>query len=173
MRLGHSPDFEFPSVAILPWLCRKRRKAIFTDPPSNITVSNITVYPAVNHHLQLALASLMRIRMPDFSVFFFKFVEKNISWSFLFSTHFLTMSFFYNFVCCTFLLHWQILYIDIKYIFVQLTILQLSLVKSLNHTNAIHNFKWVKITHSCLIFETKHFQFSLIEHQFVSQRRHW
>ena len=29
-RVGHSPDFERPSVAILPWLCRKRRKAIFT-----------------------------------------------------------------------------------------------------------------------------------------------
>ena len=29
-RVGHSPDFGLPSVAILPWLRRKRRKAIFT-----------------------------------------------------------------------------------------------------------------------------------------------
>ena len=28
-RVGHSPGFGLPSVAILPWLCRKRRKAIF------------------------------------------------------------------------------------------------------------------------------------------------
>ena len=30
IRVGHSPSFGLPSVAILPWLCRKRRKAIFT-----------------------------------------------------------------------------------------------------------------------------------------------
>ena len=29
IRVGHSPGFGLPSVAILPWLCRKRRKAIF------------------------------------------------------------------------------------------------------------------------------------------------
>ena len=28
--VGHSPDFALPSVAILPSLCRKRRKALFT-----------------------------------------------------------------------------------------------------------------------------------------------
>ena len=28
IRVGHSPGFGLPSVAILPWLCRKRRKAI-------------------------------------------------------------------------------------------------------------------------------------------------
>ena len=28
-REGHSPGFGLPSVTILPWLCRKRRKAIF------------------------------------------------------------------------------------------------------------------------------------------------
>ena len=28
-RVGHCPDFGLPSVAILPWLCRKRRKAVF------------------------------------------------------------------------------------------------------------------------------------------------
>ena len=28
-RVGHSPDFGLPFVTILPWLCRKRRKAIF------------------------------------------------------------------------------------------------------------------------------------------------
>ena len=27
--VGHSPDFVLPSVAILPWLCQKRRKTIF------------------------------------------------------------------------------------------------------------------------------------------------
>ena len=30
IRVGHRPDFRLPSVATLPWLCRKRRKAIFT-----------------------------------------------------------------------------------------------------------------------------------------------
>ena len=30
IREGHNPDFGLPSVAILPWLCRMRRKAIFT-----------------------------------------------------------------------------------------------------------------------------------------------
>ena len=30
IRVGHSPLFGLPSVAILPWLCRKRRKTIFT-----------------------------------------------------------------------------------------------------------------------------------------------
>ena len=30
IRVGHSSDFGLPSVAILPWLCRKRRKVIFT-----------------------------------------------------------------------------------------------------------------------------------------------
>ena len=30
IRVGHSPDFGLPSVAILPWLCRKRCKTIFT-----------------------------------------------------------------------------------------------------------------------------------------------
>ena len=30
IRLGHSPGFGFPSVAILPLLCRMRRKAIVT-----------------------------------------------------------------------------------------------------------------------------------------------
>ena len=30
IKVRHSPDFRLPSVAILPWLCRKRRKAIFT-----------------------------------------------------------------------------------------------------------------------------------------------
>ena len=30
IRVGHSLDFVLPSVAILSWLCRKRRKAIFT-----------------------------------------------------------------------------------------------------------------------------------------------
>ena len=29
IRVGYSPGFGLPSVAILPWLCRKRRKAIF------------------------------------------------------------------------------------------------------------------------------------------------
>ena len=29
IRAGNSPGFGLPSVAILPWLCRKRRKAIF------------------------------------------------------------------------------------------------------------------------------------------------
>ena len=29
IRVGHSPGFRLPSVVILPWLCRKRRKAIF------------------------------------------------------------------------------------------------------------------------------------------------
>ena len=29
IRVGHSPGFGLLSVAILPWLCRKRRKAIF------------------------------------------------------------------------------------------------------------------------------------------------
>ena len=29
IRVGHSPGFGLPSVAILPWLCRKWRKAIF------------------------------------------------------------------------------------------------------------------------------------------------
>ena len=29
IRVGHSPGFGLPSVAILPWLCRKRRKTIF------------------------------------------------------------------------------------------------------------------------------------------------
>ena len=29
IRVGHSTGFRLPSVAILPWLCRKRRKAIF------------------------------------------------------------------------------------------------------------------------------------------------
>ena len=28
--IGHSSDFGLPCVAILPWLCRQRRKAIFT-----------------------------------------------------------------------------------------------------------------------------------------------
>ena len=28
IRVGHSPGFGFPAVAILPWLCRKRRKTI-------------------------------------------------------------------------------------------------------------------------------------------------
>ena len=28
--VGNSPDFRLPSVALLAWLCRKRRKAIFT-----------------------------------------------------------------------------------------------------------------------------------------------
>ena len=40
IRVGHSPDFGLPSVAILPWLCRKRREAIFTYSPQvhdNIT----------------------------------------------------------------------------------------------------------------------------------------
>ena len=30
VRIGHIPGFGLPSVAILPWLYRKRRKAIFT-----------------------------------------------------------------------------------------------------------------------------------------------
>ena len=30
IRVGHSPGSGLPSVAILPWLCRKRGKAIFT-----------------------------------------------------------------------------------------------------------------------------------------------
>ena len=29
IRVGHRPGFRLPSVAISPWLCRKRRKAIF------------------------------------------------------------------------------------------------------------------------------------------------
>ena len=29
-RVGHIPDFGFPSVSMLPWLCRKWHKAIFT-----------------------------------------------------------------------------------------------------------------------------------------------
>ena len=29
IRVGHSPGFGLPSVAILPWLCRKRHKATF------------------------------------------------------------------------------------------------------------------------------------------------
>ena len=32
IRVGQSPDFGLPTVAILPWSCRKRRKAIFTHP---------------------------------------------------------------------------------------------------------------------------------------------
>ena len=31
IRVGHSPGFGLPSFAILPWLCGKRLKAIFTD----------------------------------------------------------------------------------------------------------------------------------------------
>ena len=30
IRVRYCPDFGLPSVAIFPWLCRKRRKAIFT-----------------------------------------------------------------------------------------------------------------------------------------------
>ena len=30
IRVGHSPDFGLPPVSILSWLCKKRRKAIFT-----------------------------------------------------------------------------------------------------------------------------------------------
>ena len=30
IRVGHRPDFLLPFVAILPWFCRERRKAIFT-----------------------------------------------------------------------------------------------------------------------------------------------
>ena len=30
IRVGHSLDFGLPFVVIMPWLCRKRRKAIFT-----------------------------------------------------------------------------------------------------------------------------------------------
>ena len=29
IRVGHSPGFRLPSVAVLPWFCRKRSKAIF------------------------------------------------------------------------------------------------------------------------------------------------
>ena len=37
-RVGHSPNFELSSVAIFPWLCRKRRKAIWrTSVQYNIT----------------------------------------------------------------------------------------------------------------------------------------
>ena len=31
IRVGHSHDIGLPSVAILPWLCRKRHKTIFTQ----------------------------------------------------------------------------------------------------------------------------------------------
>ena len=30
IRVGHCPGFGLPSLALLPWLCRKRREAIFT-----------------------------------------------------------------------------------------------------------------------------------------------
>ena len=36
IRVGHSPSFGLPSVAILPWLCRKRRKTIFTHLPWSV-----------------------------------------------------------------------------------------------------------------------------------------
>ena len=32
IRVGHSPNFGLPIVAILPCLCRKRRKAIYIHP---------------------------------------------------------------------------------------------------------------------------------------------
>ena len=35
IRVGHSPGFGLPSVAILPWVCRKRRGTIFTHLPAD------------------------------------------------------------------------------------------------------------------------------------------
>ena len=38
--VGNRPGFELPSVAILPWLCRKRRKALFTHSILQIQQTN-------------------------------------------------------------------------------------------------------------------------------------
>ena len=40
--VGHSADFGFPSVVILPWLCRKRCKVIFTH---TVYVCNVCISP--------------------------------------------------------------------------------------------------------------------------------
>ena len=50
IRVRHSPGFRLPSVAKFPWLCRKRRKAIFTD--YSATTSYIYIYiPGIDIHL--------------------------------------------------------------------------------------------------------------------------
>ena len=41
IRVGHGPDFGLPSIAIWPWLCRKRRKAIFIYMPIPHTLWNL------------------------------------------------------------------------------------------------------------------------------------
>ena len=45
IRVGHSPGFGLPSVAILPWLCRKRRKAIFTHSALLVSVRSRSTHP--------------------------------------------------------------------------------------------------------------------------------
>ena len=54
IRVGHSPGFGLPSVVIMPWLCRKRRKAIFIH---SFTANNLQ--NAGETHLPLA--SIMRV----------------------------------------------------------------------------------------------------------------
>ena len=49
IRAGHSPGFGLPSVAILPWLCRKRRRAIFIHSVSHShTISGFDVVTALD-----------------------------------------------------------------------------------------------------------------------------
>ena len=41
IRVGHIPGFRLPPVAILPWLCRERRKSIFTHHTCTIRWSTL------------------------------------------------------------------------------------------------------------------------------------
>ena len=47
IRVGHSPGFGLPPVAILPWLCRKRRKAIFIHSIPSASSSMLTMWDHV------------------------------------------------------------------------------------------------------------------------------
>ena len=47
--VGYSPDFGLPSVAILPGLCRKRRKAIFTHSFTHISNVHIPGLIYISH----------------------------------------------------------------------------------------------------------------------------
>ena len=82
IRVGHSPGFGLPSVAILPWLCRKRRKAIFIF--IFMVANQHCIEPTLVQCLVLAgehtLRSQPRTMFVDISHISFRFHEELRNW---------------------------------------------------------------------------------------------
>ena len=101
IRVGHSPDFRLPSVAILPWLCRRRREAIFThcygqrhDPHNLQSVREVFPFSLFIRlqirKLRLAYLSFISIRKIKSILIFLMEMKVQIILILRFLTHYIT-----------------------------------------------------------------------------------